>query len=108
MFKRNNKNVNHNKYMNGPDIIYRSSDIIVHIIMTILMMVVFILLCFFVFREGVDNLLLNGTLNILLLLFTVIEDFLLVIFGFAMIFPIYINEYGALFRTLFLKKKFLN
>lgn len=95
------------KRNNEPSTRYASNDKLLTIIMTSIGIIIFISLCFFLYREGLNNFFSNSVIDIVLLLCVVIVIFLLIIFGFSKMFPIYINAEGALFRTFFLKKKIL-
>ena len=89
------------KRNNEPSTRYASNDKLLTIIMTSIGIIIFISLCFFLYREGLNNFFSNSVIDIVLLLCVVIVIFLLIIFGFSKMFPIYINAEGALFRTFF-------
>ena len=105
MQKRNNIDINCNRDIHDPSTTYVPSDKIITIIVTIMMTMIFICLCFFLFRDGVDSFFSNSILNIVLVLSAVVVTFLLIVFGFSKTFPIYINEFGTSYRTFFFRKK---
>ena len=91
MQKRNNIDINCNRDIHDPSTTYVPSDKIITIIVTIMMTMIFICLCFFLFREGVDSFFSNSILNIVLVLSAVVVTFLLIVFGFVIFISSYLD-----------------